>query len=257
MDIITELKSRLSIYDEAVKLGFNGKKKGSIIQGDCPKHSSTKHSCFTIYPSTQRFHCFHCGESGDVINLYMLFKQCDFKTALASLAKSAGLDIQVKGLPPEEQAKREKELKEKKLVEDMLTEAAYWYHRQLEDYPDIMNHLTGHYKFSEKIVEELQIGFAPVHQNHSGLADYLNDNDRFKGKLHLCGLFSFKNPGGPYYDFFRGRIIIPYWRYGKVVYMAARATHHTPEDQYETLIRRTWTCQKVNNTNQATLNSKS
>ena len=61
----------------------------------------------------------------------------------------------------------------------------------------------------------------------------MNSIPEFKGKLHLSGLFSFDMQKGTYYDFFKGRIIFPYWKNGKVVYMAARKTNFTPDDEYE------------------------
>jgi DNA primase len=126
---------------------------------------------------------------------------------------------------------------EKYLVFNMLTTAGEWYHAQLPNFPEIQAHLTGHYKFSEEIIEELQIGFAPPRSSHpdntSDLADHLLKTPEFKGKLPLTGLFNFKDPGGPYYDYFKGRIIFPFWRDGKIVDLIGRATTITPVDKYE------------------------
>jgi hypothetical protein len=141
-----------------------------------------------------------------------------------------------KNLSPEEQAKRKAELEEKSLVENMLTRAAEWYHKQLENYPEIKKHLQEHYGFSADIINEQMIGYAPVSAegaNSSELYQHLNSIPEFKGKLHLSGLFSFDKPKGDYYDFFKGRIIFPYWKNGKVVYMGARATKHTPVTKFE------------------------
>lgn len=109
-------------------------------------------------------------------------------------------------------------MEEKILVENMLSEATKWYHEQLKDYPEIMDCLLTHYGFSKDIVEELQIGFAPVSNradNISELAIHLNSIPEFKGKIASTGLFSFSNPSGPYYDYFKGRIVFPYWSNGK------------------------------------------
>ena len=46
-------------------------------------------------------------------------------------------------------------------------------------------------------------------------------------------MFTFASPKGAYWDYFKGRIVFPYWKNGKVVNMIARATPITPVDQYE------------------------
>jgi len=238
-DIISEIKLKNDITTVAYELGFKvNKRSGSYIQGDCPQHCSEHGTCLTIWSGIQAFKCYHCGESGDVINLVMLFKHCDFKTAIKYLADRVGMPLYGgKEMTDEEKAKLESDLQEEKLVYDMLTEEARWYHAQLKKYPVIMDHLRTHYKFSEEIIEELQIGFAPpgssLPMGTSELAAHLEASPEFKGKLALSSLFSFKDPTGPYYDFFKGRITFPYWHGGKVVYMAARATSLTPPEIFE------------------------
>ncbi|MGO9138150.1 MAG: CHC2 zinc finger domain-containing protein [Syntrophales bacterium] len=237
-DFYSELKRKNDIISIARILGYNGKGSKRYYQGDCPKHGSVGGTCLTIYSNTKSFICFHCGKGGDVINLVMMFKNCDHKTAVKYLAEKAGIPYWGgKELSLEEIKQREMDVEEKILVEEMLTEAARWYHNQLQYYPDIMEHLQDkNYGFSEDIIKELLLGFSPLSKKHDGtslLADHLNSIPEFKGKIHLTGLFSFKSPSGPYWDYFKGRIVFPYWRGGKIVYMIARATTHTLQDEYE------------------------
>jgi len=237
-DFYEELKSKNDIMDVANALGFNGRRTSGYIQGDCPKHGSAGRRCLTIWPGIQGWKCFHCGEKGDVIDLVMHFKNCDHRTAVQFLADRAGIPYGGrKDLTPEEIAQAEKDMKEKVLVENILTEAAEWYHAQLNVYPEIVEHLQDkNYGFSSEIIGEQKIGFAPLSKkmdHTSELADHLNSFPDFRGKLHLTGLFSFKYPAGPYYDYFRNRIVFPYWKGGKAVYMLARATRLTPQDEFE------------------------
>jgi DNA primase len=232
------LKSKVDIITEAHALGFRGSRSGSCYQGDCPKHGSAGGRCLTIWPSIQGFKCFHCGEKGDVINLVQLYKNCDHITAVNYLAQKVGMaPLGSETVSKEELAKQQQELDERQLVQDMLTEAAHWYSIQLKNFPQIVTHLREHYGFSDEIVEELQIGFAPPGTSYpsitSDLAALLEKNPRFKGRLALSGLFTFKTPGGPFWDFFKGRIVFPYWKNGKAVNMIARATTMTPVDRYE------------------------
>lgn len=234
----SELKSRNEIVTTAYSFNYSGTRTGSCLQGDCPTHGSSGHKCLVIWPKIQAWKCYHCGKAGDVINLVELYKRCDHKTAVKYLADKAGMPYWGGNtLTPEELARREAELKEKVLVENMLTEATNWYHRQLVDYPEIATYLMEeHYGFSLDVIKELKIGFAPVSKKKkdiSELADHLNSIPEFKGKIHLTGLFNFKSPAGPYWDYFKGRIVFPYWRGGKVLYMTARATSFTPQDKSE------------------------
>ncbi|HQH83851.1 MAG TPA: CHC2 zinc finger domain-containing protein [Syntrophorhabdus sp.] len=237
-DFYTDLKSKNPITDCALELNYAGKKHGSYWQGDCPAHRSSHGNCLTIYPRTQSWICFHCGEKGDVINLVMLFKRCDHRTAVAYLAKRAGIPLWGgKELSPEELAQREAELHEKLLLEDMLTAAAHWFHEQLKNYPQVKQHLHDHYGFSDEVIEELRIGFAPPGASNpqvtSDLAKHMESNPGFKGKLAMSSLFTFKTPSAPFWDYFRGRITFPYWKGGKVVNLIARATDLTPADKFE------------------------
>jgi DNA primase len=239
MSYYDELKTKNDITVIAKLLGFNGQKSGSSWQGKCPKHGSSSGKCLVIWPGIQGFKCYNCGESGDVINLVQLFNRCDHITAVQYLADRVGMPYQIGGkeMSSEERVQREVDIHEEALVYDMLTEAANWYYQQLDHFPDIKDHLKNHYGFSENIIELLKIGFAPANTSSpeitSDLANHLKGNARFQNQLLKTGLFTFSDPKGTYWDYFKGRIVFPYWRNGKVVNMIARATSRTPVDQYE------------------------
>lgn len=238
MDYYTELKLKNDILSVAYGLGYNGRSSGSCLQGDCPKHGSKDGKCLVIWPAIQGWKCFHCHAKGDVIDLVMHYKGCDHITAVNFLADRAKMQhLGQSKMSAEELKQLQEDQAEKDLVFNMLTASAEWFHTQLTRFPYIQAHLTGHYKFSEDIIKELQIGFAPPGSSHpdntSDLADHLLKTPEFKGKLPLTGLFNFKDPGGPYYDYFKGRIIFPFWKDGKVVDLIGRATTITPVDKYE------------------------
>ena len=239
MSYYDQLKAKNEIMVVANSLGFNGVSSGKSFNGDCPQHASSSGRCLAIWPGIQAFKCYHCGKKGDVINLVSLYKKCDHSTAVKFLADQAGMPHLYGGneLPPEEQAKLKADAKEEELVYDMLTAAAEWYHQQLGNFPDIVDHLDTHYGFSPEIVEEQKIGFAPPSASDpeitSDLAEYLVTIPGFSNKLVMSGLFAFASPKGPYWDYFKGRIVFPYWKNGKMVNMIARATSITPSDQFE------------------------
>ena len=239
MSYYNELKTYNDIIVTARDLGFNGTKSGSAYQGDCPRHGSSGGKCMIIWPGIQGFKCYHCGASGDVINLVELYKRCNHATAVNFLADRCGMPrlSGVSGLSAEEQARREAEAKEEALVYDMLTAAAEWYHLQLQNYPDIVDHLHNHYGFSAEIIDELKIGFSPPGTSDPGITSdlvlHLGSTAGFKGDLVKSGLFTFSTPDGALWDYFKGRIVFPFWKNGKVVNMIARATSITPVDPYE------------------------
>jgi DNA primase len=239
MSYYSELKSKNDIINIAKALGYNGIKAGNVWQGNCPRHGSSGGKCFTIWPSIQGFKCYHCDKKGDVINLVSLYKRCDHATAVNYLADRVGMPPLPtgSGLSPEEQAQQEADAKEEALVYDMLTAAAEWYHQQLPNLPDVVDHLHKHYGFSPEIVEELKIGFAPPGTSDpvitSDLAQHLGAIPDFTDNLIKSGLFTFGSTDGPLWDYFKGRIIFPFWKNGKVVNMIARATPITTADPYE------------------------
>jgi len=59
-------------------------RSGKIFIGICPFHQDTKPS-FAIYPDTNSWYCFACGDGGDNIDFYMRLNNSDFKTAIKEL----------------------------------------------------------------------------------------------------------------------------------------------------------------------------
>jgi DNA primase len=239
MSYYNQLKSNSDIINIAIANGYNGTKSGKSWQGDCPRHASSSGKCLVIWPDIQGFRCYHCGEKGDVINLVQLYKRCDRVTAVNYLADRCNMPrlSGETGISDEERAQREAGAKEESLVYEILTTAAEWYHWQLEYFPDVVDHLLNHYGFSQEIVEELKIGFSPPGTSHpeitSDLFKYLEGIPGFEGQLVKSGLFTFGSPEGQLFDYFKGRIIFPFWKNGKVVNMIARATLMTPIDSWE------------------------
>ena len=64
------------------------RKAGKNLIGLCPLHSE-KTPSFTVDLGRQRFKCFGCGESGDVIDFSMKYHGTDFRGALSALGISS------------------------------------------------------------------------------------------------------------------------------------------------------------------------
>ena len=55
---------------------YSGKlqKCGKTMRGLCPFHGDTNKPNFHIYPETNSWYCFACGQGGDNISFYMKLK---------------------------------------------------------------------------------------------------------------------------------------------------------------------------------------
>lgn len=63
---------------------------GGLMCGCCPFHGEKRPS-FYLYPD--HYHCYGCGEHGDVINYVMKTEGIDFLTAVQQLAGGAAIDL--------------------------------------------------------------------------------------------------------------------------------------------------------------------
>ena len=97
-----------------------------MLSGDCPNHVALM--VFVLSSGQiQGWKCFHCGAKGDVIDLVMHYVK-DHKTAVGILADRSGISYgDGQTLTAEEIAQKEKDMEEKILVENMLSEATKWY----------------------------------------------------------------------------------------------------------------------------------
>ncbi|MBN9392887.1 MAG: hypothetical protein J0I20_32950 [Chloroflexi bacterium] len=248
VNFLQEVKARLDLLTVACELYPDLKTRGSTVYqgGHVGVHDSKNGQCLTVWPGTNSWKCFNCGQGGDVIDLIgvSIFGSgysrhgTEFVAALNEAARRAGLSQE--HLTPEQKV----ELAERERIYSLLTDAARWYNAQFEKYPEIYEYLQTNYGFREEFIQEKAIGFAPP----------CNSFDPDKGFLetspypieeplidHLLNLSyttkeimasSLASKGG--YTIYQGRLMFPYWQNGKVVYFTARATSHTPYTVYET-----------------------
>ena len=102
------------------------KRAGSGYKGLCPFHSE-KTPSFSVSPSRQTYHCFGCGEGGNVISFVMKYENDTFPEAMKLLADRAGIR-----LPQEDysEASRKKSAEKARLMA-INKEAASYYYRLL------------------------------------------------------------------------------------------------------------------------------
>ncbi len=86
----------------------------------CPFHQEKTPSC-KVDPSTQTWHCFGCGEGGDIITYVQKLDGVDFLDAVRFLARRAGIELHES---PQAQKARSKKARLKAVCE----ETASYYH---------------------------------------------------------------------------------------------------------------------------------
>src|SRR5438093_5276839 len=76
------------------------KKAGRTFKALCPFHSE-KTPSFVVFPDTGRWHCFGCGDGGDVITFLMRIENLTFPEALRRLADRIGVVVSYTREPEE------------------------------------------------------------------------------------------------------------------------------------------------------------
>lgn len=90
-EFITTLKEKLNIVD-VVSSYIGLEKRGSNYWACCPFHHE-KTPSFSISEPDQFYHCFGCGESGDIIKFVKEIENVDFMDAVKLLAERAKLPM--------------------------------------------------------------------------------------------------------------------------------------------------------------------
>lgn len=85
---VREAADILQIISEHVKL----RRSGADWRGPCPFHGG-KNPNFSVSPKRGQYHCFKCGESGDVFSFMQKHLGMSFPDALQTVAGIAGVEI--------------------------------------------------------------------------------------------------------------------------------------------------------------------
>ena len=95
---IREVADIVQVIGEHVEL----KRAGVRYTGLCPFHAE-KTPSFSVNPQGQFYHCFGCGESGDVFSFVMKYHHLEFPEALKLLARKFHVDLPERQLTDAEQ----------------------------------------------------------------------------------------------------------------------------------------------------------
>ena len=193
--------------------------------GLCPFHKE-KSPSFSVHAARQFYHCFGCGESGDVFSFVGKIENVGFPEAVRMVAQKCGIALPKREYnSPEEAA----EAQMRRRLLDLHEAAAVWFEEQLRSPVGAAarEYLAGR-GVTPEAIKTFRIGYAPdnfnaLRERLSGMAD--------EAALRASGLFSAKdqedNAGnvvaGRMYDRFRNRVMFPIANEsGRVIAFTAR-----------------------------------
>jgi DNA primase len=182
----------------------------------CPFHELDDLT-FKIYPAEQFYRCWGCGCMGDVFDLIQGLQRVDFTPALDVLARRAGIQK-----PKLSEGDMKCELK-RRAIEDVLGATADIYHRALVQDRAFLVDLQTKMAWSEETIREAKLGLA----RGAVLAGHLAAQG-FDLKL-AKGAGVVRRDGRA---FFEGRLVIPYFARGRVVYMSGKALDGSSLPEY-------------------------
>ena len=199
---ISEIRDRASIL-EVVSDYVSLKKTGRNHKGLCPFHSE-KTPSFMVNEEKQIFHCFGCGEGGDVFAFLMKTGHFSFPEAAEELAKRYGIKL----LRRESSPLQKKEMAKREVLFLINQLASDYFHDLLTQKREgeAGRKYLSQRSVSEQIIKEHRLGYSP--ERWDGLVQHLIEK---KVPLELAwelGLILPKKKEG-WYDAFRKRIIFP------------------------------------------------
>lgn len=176
--VIDEIVARTDIVDLIASYGVQVKSAGSSKKACCPFHHE-KTPSFSINDRKGLYHCFGCGESGNVITFVQKMDGLTFVEAAKKLAERCGVKVEEKEDPDANKRKR---------LLALMAELAQFYHRCLlktKEAATAREYLKSR-ALDESVQEDFLIGYAP-----NGIATILKWAEKYgysEGELSDAGV---------------------------------------------------------------------
>ena len=200
-DLLEEIRNRCDIVD--IISGYvHLKPAGKGFKGLCPFHGE-KTPSFMVSPEKQLFHCFGCGEGGNVFNFLMKYEKLSFFEAVKMLAQKSGVP-----LPVDEEKENILHKKEERLYK--LNNLVANYYRECLFRTNQGKKVINYFKkrgINDTSVEKYRLGYAPP--GWDALTNFLKKKGYSYEELIKAGIIKKSKIEGKYIDYFRDRIIFP------------------------------------------------
>jgi DNA primase len=196
---VEEVKARTNIADivgEHVSLKSAG--VGSL-KGLCPFHDERSPS-FHVRPQLGYYHCFGCGESGDVYSFLQRMDHVSFTEAVERLAGRVGLELHY-----EDGGQASDHGNRARLLAANQAAAEFFVERLGAPDAEAGRRFLGERGFDAEAARRFGVGFAP--KSWDALTDHLKGRGFTTEELAASGLVSQGDRG--VYDRFRGRLVWP------------------------------------------------
>jgi DNA primase len=203
-EIIEEIKTANDIVD--VVSGYvTLKRSGNNFFGLCPFHRE-KTPSFSVSPDRQIYHCFGCGEGGNVIRFISRIENIGFKEAVEHLAERARIDLPIidsndLGMDRAQLEARENQKKQMYLIN---SEAGKYFYNNIEK-SNLAKAYIDKRKLDSKIVAKFGLGFS---FNDNGLYKHLLNLGFKEEDIMATGLAN-RNDKGYINDRFKNRFMFP------------------------------------------------
>ncbi|WP_025156819.1 DNA primase [Leifsonia aquatica] len=198
---IEEVKSRTNIAD--IIGDYVSLKTGGVgaLKGLCPFHDE-KSPSFYVRPGVGRYHCFGCGEGGDVYEFLLKMDHVSFTDAVERLAGRIGYQLHYEegGGPAESSGPNRARL----LAANGAAEE-FFQDRLTAPDADPGRRFLGERGFGSEAAAHFGVGFAP--KSWDELTKHLRGKGFTQDEIVAAGLVSQGDRG--IYDRFRGRLIWP------------------------------------------------
>ena len=197
---IEELKQKCDIVSTVSRF-ITLQRKGKTYWACCPFHHE-KTPSFAINEIEQYYHCYGCGESGDVIKFIEKYENLSFMEAVKYLADSVGLKM------PEFESSAQ-DIKQLKLKSDCYNAcnlAMNFYKQSLKT--PVANNARAYLAkrdLGQDIVDYFNIGFSP---DWTSVINHLEKQGVTREVMKAAGLIDISE-NGKVYDSFGTRLIFP------------------------------------------------
>ncbi len=199
-DDIAEVREKARIDDVVSSYVTLRNAGGGSLKGLCPFHDE-KSPSFHVTPSRGFYHCFGCGEGGDVIAFVMKIDGLGFTDTVERLAEKFGVQLRYEEGGPQRPSGGPAR---GRLIE--ANRAAQEFYAEQLGSPDAMpaRQFLAERSFDRDVAEHFGIGFAP--RGNDVLHQHLRGRGFKDDELVASGLVA---EGRGLYDRFRGRLLWP------------------------------------------------
>jgi DNA primase len=175
---------------------------GGNLKGLCPFHDERTPS-FNVTPGKELYHCFSCGEGGDVIKFVMQVEQLAFGEAVERLAARAGIELRYEAggyVPGQETGLRRRLIEAHRQAQEFYAEKLHGSSAR------IAQSFLAERGFTVDDADKFGVGYSPADWDE--LTRHLRAR-KFTDDELLKGGLARRSSRGTLIDMFRGRLMWP------------------------------------------------